>query len=432
MKKKSLILFCSALMLTGALTGCGKNIDDASQIPIGTNGQQIVNLMYGVQAMNSESSSTVSPEATAAATDFGLRLLSGSMEEGKNTLVSPLSVLMALGMTANGADNETLEQMEEVFGMTHSELNQYLYAYTAKLPQGEKYKLTLADSIWIKDSAGLQISKDFLQANADWYDAQIYQAPFIDATKKEINNWVKRNTDGMIPEILDRIASENIMYLINALAFDAEWEQIYKTDQIHDGIFTTADGTEQKVKMMYSGESLYLEDEDASGFVKYYAGDSYAFAALLPKEGVNLADYVSSLTGERINELLSNPQETSVNAAIPKFQCQYSVELSDILKAMGMTDAFDSDSADFSLMLATESSDAGMAEPIYIDRVLHKTYITLDEKGTRAGAATAVAMSGGAALEEKKVVHLDRPFIYMLIDCEENLPVFIGTLERVK
>lgn len=432
MKKKSLAVFCSTLLLAGILTGCGKNIDDAAKIPIGSNGQQIVNLMYDIQAKKPKSGSTVSPEVTVAATDFGLRLLSGSMEEGKNTLVSPLSVLMALGMTANGADNETLEQMEEVFGMTHSELNQYLYAYAAKLPQGEKYKLTIADSIWIKDSAGLQINQDFLQVNADWYDAQIYQAPFIDATKKEINSWVNRNTDGMIPEILDRIDPENIMYLINALAFDAEWAQIYKTDQIHDSIFTTADGTEQKAKMMYSGESLYLEDEDASGFVKYYAGNTYAFAALLPKEGLNLADYVSTLTGERLNELLSNPQQTSVNAAIPKFQCEYSVELVDILKAMGMTDAFDPDSADFSLMLATESSDTAIVEPIYIDRVLHKTYIDLDEKGTRAGAATAVAMSGGAAPEDKKVVYLDRPFVYMLIDCEENLPVFIGTLESVE
>lgn len=432
MKKKSFALFCSALLLTGTLTGCGKNIDDAAQIPIGSNGQQIVNLMYEVQAKTPESGSTVSSEATAAATDFGLRLLSGSMEEGKNTLVSPLSVLMALGMTANGADNETLAQMEEAFGMTRSELNQYLYVYTKKLPQGEKYKLTLADSIWIKDSTGLQINKDFLQANANWYDAQIYQAPFIDATKKEINSWVNRNTDGMIPEILDRIAAEDIMYLINALAFDAEWAQIYKTDQIHDGIFTTADGTEQKVKMMYSGESLYLEDEDAFGFLKYYAGDSYAFAALLPKEGVSLGGYVSSLTGERLNELLSNPQQVPVSAAIPKFQCEYSIELSDILEAMGMTDAFDPASADFSLMLDTGSSTAGIVEPIYIDRVLHKTYIALDEKGTKAGAATAVAMTGGAALVETKVVHLDRPFVYMLIDCEVKLPVFIGTLESVK
>lgn len=432
MKKKLLALSCYALLLAGNLTGCGKNIDDAAQIPIGSNGQQIVNLMYEVQAKIPESGSTVSPEATAAATDFGLRLLSGNMEEGKNTLVSPLSVLMALGMTANGAGNETLAQMEEIFGMTHSGLNQYLYAYTAKLPQGEKYKLTLADSIWINDSAGLQINKDFLQVNADWYDAQIYQAPFIDATKKEINSWVKRNTDDMIPEILDTIAPENIMYLINVLAFDAEWAQIYKTDQIHDSIFTTADGTEQKVKMMYSEEFLYLEDEDASGFVKYYAGDSYAFAALLPKEGVSLADYVSSLTGERLNELLSNPQQVTVSAAIPKFQCEYSIELSDILKAMGMTDAFDSASADFSLMLATESSGGDAVEPIYIDRVLHKTYIALDEKGTRAGAATIVAMEEGATLEDKKVVHLDRPFVYMLIDCEEKLPVFVGTLERVK
>lgn len=432
MKKRVLTIFCSVLMLAGTLTGCGKNVDNSAQIRVGSNGQRIVNLMYGVKAGDVDTEASVTPEGTVTATEFGLRLLSNSMAEGENTLISPLSVLFALGMTANGAENETLAQMEEAFGMTRSELSKYLYTYAAELPQGKKYKLTLANSIWVKDSVGSLISEDFLQTSASWYDAQIYQAPFIESTKKEINNWVERNTDGMIPEILDKISPEDTMYLINALAFDAEWSTIYKEDQIHDHIFTTADGTEQEVEMMYSGEDLYLEDEHAVGFIKYYADSSYAFAALLPQEDISVADYVSSLTGERLNQLLNNPQQVEVSAAIPKFECEYSTELSDVLKAMGMTDAFNSLSADFSSMLSTDAAYTGDLY-MYIDRVLHKTYIAVDEKGTKAGAATVVAMSGGSSgPSEQKVVYLDRPFVYMLIDCKNNLPVFFGTLEHVK
>ena len=359
--------------------------------------------------------------------DFAIRLFKASEESGKNTLISPLSVLCALAMTANGAEEETLAQMEEVLGMTTEELNLYLYSYMQNLPQGEKYKLSLANSIWFTEDERFTVNQDFLQTNANYYGADIYKAPFDNQTLKDINNWVKQNTNEMIPEILDKIPDEAIMYLVNALAFEAEWMEIYEKQQVRDGKFTKEDGTKQDVEFMYGTEGTYLEDENAIGFKKYYKGGKYAFVAMLPNEGVSVSEYIASLNGESLNALLSNPQYGTVYTSIPKFETEYTVEMAEILKGMGMTEAFDMYNADF------EGLGTSTAGNIYISRVLHKTFISVGEKGTKAGAATVVEMADGAAAEpqEPKEVYLDRPFVYMLIDCENNIPFFIGAMMDV-
>lgn len=358
------------------------------------------------------------------AVDFAVRLFRASDESGKNTLVSPLSVMSALAMTANGAEGETLRQMENVLGMTAEELNLYLYSYKKSLPSGEKYRLGLANSIWLKEGGDFRANEEFLQTNADYYGADIYEAPFDSRTCRDINEWVKKKTDGMIPNILDRIPGDAVMYLVNALSFEAEWDKIYETDDVRDGKFKKEDGTEQDVEFMYCDEWKYLEDEKATGFLKYYSGGKYAFAALLPNEGVTVSEYVASLDGESLYRMLSAPENTSVLTAIPKFEVEYGVEMSDILAGMGMPDAFVPDHASFGRL--GEASDN-----LYINRVLHRTFITVGEKGTKAGAATVVeieADSGYVEIEEPKRVYLDRPFVYMLIDCQNNVPFFIGTL----
>jgi len=141
-----------------------------------------------------------------------------------------------------------------------------------------------------------------------------------------------------------------------------------------------------------------------------------------------VAEYVASLDGEKLFEILDGAEITPVETAIPKFETEYDVEMSDVLKQMGMTDAFDYATADFSKLGYSVEGN------IKINRVLHKTYINVDEKGTKAGAATVVEMDGKSALmpdNEPKKVYLDRPFVYMLIDCENNIPFFIGTVMNI-
>lgn len=414
MKKTRISLAIISLLLVCAmavnLTGCTMEV-------------QAKDLMEGITPNNVSALDDLSSQ-NADVTDFAIRLFKASNENGKNTLISPLSVLCALAMTANGAEEETLAQMEEVLGMTTDELNLYLYSYMKNLPQGDKYKLSLANSIWFTEDERFTVNQDFLQTNADYYGADIYKAPFDKQTLKDINNWVKQNTDGMIPEILDQIPPEAIMYLVNALAFEAEWSEIYEKHQVKDGEFTKEDGTKQNVKFMYGSEGTYFEDENATGFMKRYKGGKYAFVAMLPNEGVSVSEYIASLDGESLNALLANPQYITVHTSIPKFETEYSVEMSEILKDMGMTEAFDMYNADF------EGLGTSTGGNIYISRVLHKTFISVGEKGTKAGAATIVEMKDGAAAEptEPKEVYLDRPFVYMLVDCENNIPFFIGTM----
>ena len=179
------------------------------------------------------------------ATDFAVELFKESITEGKNSLVSPLSVMCALAMTANGADGETLKEMENVFGMPMDELNTYLRSYVKGLPYGDKYKFSVANSIWINDNSGLIPSQDFLQTNVDYYDAMIYKAPFDNQIVKDINNWTSKNTDKMIKKIVESVSPHQVMYLINAVAMDAEWQNVYESDDVRKGAFTLAGGTEK-------------------------------------------------------------------------------------------------------------------------------------------------------------------------------------------
>ena len=385
-------------------------------------------LMKDVPAKAVDVLSDMDAGASAAA-DFGVRLFKSSMEEGKNTLISPLSVLYALAMTTNGADGETLAQMEQVLGMDCENLNSFMLAYLDLLPEGKAYKMSLANSIWFKDDPNFVVEQSFLQTNADYYGANAYKAAFDEGTRNDINNWVKDHTDGMIPEIIDEIPKEAIMYLVNALAFEAEWEEDYKEHQVWEEDFTTEDGTRQDAEMMYSQEHTYLEDDLATGFLKYYKDRRYAFVAMLPNEGITVSEYVNTLSGEQLQNLLDNPLDVTVYATMPKFETKYGTEMSEVLQKMGIVDAFDARVADFS-RLGTFNAD-GMN--ICINRVFHKTFISVTELGTRAGAATAVELEcGGAAIEmDYKEVALDRPFVYMLIDCETNLPFFIGTMMNV-
>jgi serine protease inhibitor len=352
---------------------------------------------------------------------FSVELFQKSVTNGENSLISPTSVLLALAMTTNGADKETLAQMQKVLGKDISidELNEYLYYYVKMLPNSEKAKLSIANSIWFKDT--FTVEKVFLQKNADYYKAPAYKTAFDDQTIADINTWVRKNTDGMIDKVIDEIPSDAIMYLINTVCFDAEWKEIYESQKVNEGEFTAYDGSKQKASFMISNENYYLNDGKATGFVKPYA-NGYSFVALLPNENVSIDDYVSSLTGEGFINLLKSKTTSSVVAILPKFTYNYEIKMNDILKAMGMPDAFDPVKADFSRIGNTSDGN------IYISKVLHKTHITVDESGTRAGAVTKVELAKNSALLDPKIVNLDRPFVYAIIDDATNLPLFIGTV----
>ena len=413
--KKTILHISVCILLTAILVlnlaGCGIQAAAAD-------------LMEGVSKQTVTGKTTDAAFVSPAA-GFAVELFKKTVAKGKNSLISPLSVMLALAMTANGADSQTKAEMQTLLGgdIPLEELNEYLYNYIKNLPSAEKYKLEIANSIWFKNDGTLSVKPEFLQTNANYYDAAARKAPFDKQTAAEINSWVKENTDGMIDQIIEEIPAEALMYLINAVVFDAEWQTVYTQQNVSDGKFHVHDGTEQNVKMMHSMEGRYLDDGKATGFIKNYKDGKYSFAALLPNEGISIDDYIASLTGEGLIATLSGAKDESLTAVLPKFGYDYKITMNDALKALGMPTAFDAQNADFSKL---GTSTVGN---LYIGEVLHKTHIEVNENGTRAGAVTSVMMCG-AGLPNYSVT-LDRPFVYVIVDNATNLPIFIGTVLSV-
>ena len=417
----------TGVLLLALLAGCGAKGEDAfgGEQPPAIQLEQTSDLMGGVVPRPAAGKDAAATDTDSIA-DFGLALFQACFDGSGSALVSPLSVLEALAMTANGAAGDTLAQMEAVFGLDIQALNACLQGYAEALPRDEGGAVRVANGIWLNADAGLTVEPEFLQTNGDHYGAAVYEAPFDPSLAGQINDWVRERTAGRIESILDETAPGAMTYLVNAMTFDGVWEQIYRADQVRKGTFTTETGQQRETEMMWSSEQTFLRDENAVGFLKYYKGRGYGFAALLPDEGVSLAEYAAGLTGERLRALLDGADESlSVTAAIPKFSGAYGGELQKVLGAMGMTDAFDPAKADFSRL-------AGGGEGnLYLGRVLHKTFISVDEKGTEAGAAAAVEVRAAGLLGPARQVCLDRPFLYMLIDCQRKAPLFIGALTDV-
>lgn len=360
--------------------------------------------------------------------EFALGLLRNAVAEKRGAsetaekggiLLCPLSAELALAMTANGAEGETLRQMETVLGggMSIGQLNEYLRTYTAGLPSVEGAKLRLANSIWLPDNRSAPFDA-FLQTNANYYGAGAFQAP-LDELCDLINGWVKGQTDGMIEKLFDDLPESTAMVLVNTVLFDGAWQAAYAKDDLREGSFTAYDGTRRTVTMMRSYENVTIWGEDGTaGFIKPYADERYAFVALLPEENVDIFDYASSLTVEKLETLLSKRYDDNILVELPKFSFSCEQSLRDILCAMGMPRAFEESSAEFTKMFPGKDN-------LSLSLIKQNTVIEVTETGTKAAAATGEVVVSTIAT---RPIFLDRPFVYMILDTETNLPLFLGVL----
>ncbi len=411
-RKKVGFLISLILLLSLSLTGC--------------QGIKAKDLMKGVKASSDVAGKEANEAFVKGQMDFAVRLLQNGGSDTENTLLSPLSAMLALSMVANGAEGETLAEMETVLGgVSIEELNQFLYYYVQHLPDGRKYRMHLGNSIWLNSASGVKVAQDFLQTNADYYGAQIYECDFTDSQSVEdVNRWVRKQSDKLLENVTEKLNEEATMMLLNVLSFEAEWENVYKKSDVFDGEFVSLSGETQKATFLTGEESCYFSMENGKGFAKDYKKSAYQFIALLPNEGVSFTEFLSGLSGERLFETLKNGVKTQVQATIPKFSCEYRAELTEPLKRMGMKRAFDGGLAEFSCL----------GEPVdgklYIENMVQMTTLTLDEKGTRAGAASKIEMQTESALPYS--VYLNRPFVYLIVDTENQVPLFIGTVVDLK
>ncbi len=424
MKRKIISILLTLPLTFFGIIGCSGDIGDNSKFIANVN---TIDLMENVVADKFDNNQ-VNSETQEAVGDFLIELFNQSLStsDDQNIMISPISILNALAMTSIGANGETLSEMENVFGASNIEVSKYLNYYNTLIEKNSTNRVNLANSIWFKDSQRFEVNQEFLQTNKNYYDADIYKSKFNEDTLNDINAWVKTNTDGMIENIIDEIPESAIMYLINAISFDAEWEEIYKDINVNEGEFFNLDGSISKVDFMTSQEQKVIELDTATGFIKPYKNNEYSFIGLLPNKGIDLSQVSNELSTINLSEILENFTMEEVDIILPKFNAEYSTDLSNLLVTMGMPLAFDSNNADFSKMAVGDGN-------IYIGKVLHKTYINVDEKGTQAGASTAVEMMMKMSMPiPKRELRFNNPFIYIIVDNTNNQPIFIGNINYLE
>lgn len=391
-----------------------------------------VNLLSGYSRAATETGE-VNDAFRSAVMSFSFDLLRNTLEEEKegNKLISPTSALLCLALVANGAAGTTRSQMETAFGMDVDVLNRSLYAWTSRLPDSERARLELANSVWFRNNdANLSVKETFLQTVADWYDAQAYAAPFDDGTVRDVNDWCSQHTDGMIPEILQEIDPATMLILINALVFDAKWETLYEDFQVAPGDFTNADGSTGEVNLLSSTESIFLSGDGIKGVVKPYDGGAYSFVGLLPTdENADIRAFAESLDAGTWATLWQNRRYRQiVRTMIPEFTVEDGNRLAPVLEKMGMTDLFSPERADLTPMATYGRWN------LFVSSVYQKTRLELTRYGTKAAAVTWALVDGVTAIEDPKEEHevyLTRPFVYMIVDNATGLPLFIGVTESL-
>ena len=342
-----------------------------------------------------------------------------------NVFISPLSVSIALGMTWNGADDETKSEMESALkmsGMSVEEINEYYRILQTTLPTIDPTtKLTLANSLWYR--SGFQVKPDFLNVNVDYFDAYVRELDFSKAWAVDtINQWCAKKTNNLIPSVLDRIPEDAVMYLINAIYFKGIWRHQFEKKNTSQADFTNEAGEKVKVNMMFQKDTFaYAEDEKAQYLDMPYGNKAFSMTIILPKNGNTTADLLEYLTVNQWNSILQSLSMRKVEVYFPRFSSKNKFLLNDPLIDMGMKLAF-TDNADFS-NIADEN--------LFISRVLHNTYIEVTEEGTEAAAVTVVEI-GYTSVPMIPVFQVNKPFLFVIRENSTGVILFMGKMGNVE
>ncbi len=362
--------------------------------------------------------------------DFGFNLMHRLIEDDpdQSHFVSPLSILMAYGMTMNGADGDTYTQMQETFGMaemSRDQINEAAKDLIELLTQfDDKVEFNIANSIWYRDS--FSVEQNFLETNREYYEAAIEAADFDDPeTVDRINSWVDDKTEGLIDEIVQGpIDPLTMMYLINAIYFNGDWSVQFDPDNTIQKPFHTSDGSTVETDMMRMEQQenmLYKQGDDYEAVNLYYGDAGYAMTLVLPDEETDLETWVNDLTWEEWKNITGSFSEVTLTLEIPKFRMEYEIDnFMKVLEDLGITDAFKASTSDF-------SGISPGYDDLHISGTRHKTFIRVDEEGTEAAAVTSVEM-GITSAPQTKIIRFDRPFFYVIREVESQTILFMGTM----
>jgi serine protease inhibitor len=361
----------------------------------------------------------------ASSNEFAFDLFrTGNADQHKaNVFISPLSASMALGMTANGADGATYDEMRSALrqnGATREEIGagyKSLISLLVGLDPGTTF--TIANSIWQKQS--FPVNAAFLDESKLYFDAQVAALDFMSPTAvPTINSWVSAHTNNKIPTILDSIDDNEIMFLINAIYFKGIWQKQFDKAKTVDAPFHAADGTTSTVKMMSRPEGVqYSANTEYSAVDLPYGNSAFTMTVVLPSGDIDA--FAESFNQEKWNTLVGSLRDSETLVYLPRFRMEWKRELNDDLKQLGMQLPFVPDGADF-----TRMSPLGLH--LYITKVVQKTFVDVDEEGTEAAAATSVGIGVTSMPPSFRV---DRPFMVVIRERFSGTILFIGKIAKL-
>ncbi len=361
---------------------------------------------------------------------FGFNVFKSTVEgdASKNIFISPLSISVALGMTMNGAEGETFEQMRETLafqGLNQDEINQGYQSLIKLLTEADpKVKMHIANSVWSRE--GFEVQESFTETLEEYFDATTRELDFSDPKSTDIiNQWVADNTNGLIEKIINRQISPNmVMYLINAIYFQGDWTYQFDEEETREHSFSLESGGEVMVDMMTQERMFNIHMNEEVHMIDLPYGDSlFSMTVMMPAdEKKPIDEFISQdLSKENFDSWIAGLKGQDMPLYFPKFELSYKIKMNDILKSMGMEVPFDEAEADFSGI----NPDARL----FISQVNHKTYVKVDEKGTEAAAVTSV---GVEVTSIPQTFSVDRPFVFMIREQNSGAILFMGKMENPK
>jgi serpin B len=382
--------------------------------------------------------------------DFALKLYTKLAEQQEgNLFFSPYSISTALAMTYAGARGRTEAQMAEVMHFPtaastqpgaellprstrdQKQFHSTFGTITKSLnDRGEKgaYELIVANALW--GQKGYGFLRKFLELIEASYGGKLNEVDFIGATesaRQRINAWVEKKTRGKIKDLIAKGVLDTMTRLVltNAIYFKGNWANQFQEEETRDAPFTLLDGEKIVVPMMnQTGEFKYMETEGFQGLELPYIDEELSMIIFLPKKFDSLNEFEKKLTCENLSRWLVELRKQKVIVSIPKFKMTSQFALAEVLKSLGMTDAF-SVNADFSGMNGKKD--------LFISAVIHKAYVDVNEEGTEAAAATAVVVSR-AAIQPKPtpIFRADHPFVFVIRDNKSGSILFVGRVANPK
>lgn len=360
-------------------------------------------------------------------TDFCKTIMSKTIhsDNGDNVFVSPLSIYVLMTMISCITEGNTKAEIEELIfaGHTSEETIKYLGELLAELRTDNETKFKEANAIVVKNEWSEYIKSDRTELLKTLFRARIFSDKNCDDV---VNKWVSKQTEGMISELI--VPSDFADFaLANAVTFMGNWQKEYEPGQIKTrGIFTNVHGMNEETVYLSSVENMGIQSKDFIGFTKPYKGGEYDFIALISKDSeYNINQIIENCIYGKIRELYMNARQITVYANIPEFKFLYNLDLTEILKQMGVERLFTTE-ADLSPVISAPQS--------HVEKIFHKAYIQVDRNGTKAAVASAaMGLAGGVDGYEEDCmsVNLNHPFVFGIMHKSTELPVFIGMVGSI-